>query len=194
MPRAYLAPVLAILFAALRPGAAAAQPGCVEPDVVPPSVEVSRPVATYTLADGWVEFTVAEACGLSWSDACTDNALMIHGINELGSLSGEAIGGEPGAYASGGIRADWHTVSMNLDTNEVGPREYAIRYAVIDRMWNWTFVDCTLQVVAGVDGCDGIDSDGDGQIDEDFVSTPTSCGIGACAAAGQTMCRAGDLI
>ena len=42
--------------------------------------------------------------------------------------------------------------------------------------------------------CDGIDDDCNGLTDEDFVSTPTACGVGACAAAGATSCVAGSVI
>ncbi|MCH7651997.1 MAG: putative metal-binding motif-containing protein, partial [Nitrospinae bacterium] len=36
--------------------------------------------------------------------------------------------------------------------------------------------------------CDGFDNDCDGSVDEDFVSTATSCGVGACASTGITSC------
>gem|GEM_PF-1465228 len=39
--------------------------------------------------------------------------------------------------------------------------------------------------------CNGVDNDCDGSIDEDFASTPTSCGVGECAATGATTCSAG---
>ncbi|HXI01892.1 MAG TPA: MopE-related protein, partial [Candidatus Saccharimonadales bacterium] len=39
--------------------------------------------------------------------------------------------------------------------------------------------------------CDGIDDDCDGTTDEDFASTPTSCGVGACTSSGATTCTAG---
>jgi hypothetical protein len=41
------------------------------------------------------------------------------------------------------------------------------------------------------DGCDGVNDDCDSETDEDFVATATSCGVGACAAAGQTTCVTG---
>jgi hypothetical protein len=36
--------------------------------------------------------------------------------------------------------------------------------------------------------CNGIDDDCDGQIDEDYVPTPTTCGAGKCVSTGQTKC------
>jgi hypothetical protein len=41
--------------------------------------------------------------------------------------------------------------------------------------------------------CDGFDGDCDGPIDEDFSSTPTSCGAGACEASGTTICISGAI-
>jgi hypothetical protein len=40
--------------------------------------------------------------------------------------------------------------------------------------------------------CDGVDDDCDGSVDEDYVSTPTSCGVGECSGnAGQLECQGG---
>jgi Notch-like protein len=38
--------------------------------------------------------------------------------------------------------------------------------------------------------CDGVDDDCDGQSDEDFVPAQTTCGVGACAAVGESTCVA----
>ncbi len=52
-------------------------------------------------------------------------------------------------------------------------------------------VQCIQNNQPSTDLCDGVDNDCSGQVDEDFVSTPTACGVGACAAAGVTICSGG---
>ena len=44
---------------------------------------------------------------------------------------------------------------------------------------------------ASDDSCNDQDDDCDGQSDEGYASTPTSCGVGACASSGATACVAG---
>jgi hypothetical protein len=39
--------------------------------------------------------------------------------------------------------------------------------------------------------CDGLDGDCDGPVDEDYIITGTSCGVGACASTGQLECQGG---
>jgi len=40
--------------------------------------------------------------------------------------------------------------------------------------------------------CNGVDDDCDTLIDEDYVNTPTSCGVGVCGASGQLVCQSGS--
>ena len=41
--------------------------------------------------------------------------------------------------------------------------------------------------------CDGIDDDCDGAADEDYAPEATTCGVGACGAAGVTSCVGGNV-
>jgi hypothetical protein len=52
-----------------------------------------------------------------------------------------------------------------------------------------TETSCSTGTPAADDAtCDGVDEDCDGVDDEDYVATPTSCGVGACEASGTTTC------
>ncbi len=54
---------------------------------------------------------------------------------------------------------------------------------------------CSPGTPAATDGtCDGLDDNCNGQLDEDYATTPTSCGVGACGAAGATSCFAGEVV
>jgi hypothetical protein len=61
---------------------------------------------------------------------------------------------------------------------------------------NGTVVDtCSAGSPMGMDAvCNGVDDDCDGRTDEGFVSTSTSCGIGACAASGSLSCVNGTVV
>jgi len=51
---------------------------------------------------------------------------------------------------------------------------------------------CTPLGGAGLDTiCNGVDDDCDGATDEDYAASPTTCGVGACQAAGQRRCVGG---
>jgi len=44
------------------------------------------------------------------------------------------------------------------------------------------------------DVCNGVNDDCDGETDEDFASSPTDCGVGACYSTGETQCQGGTEI
>lgn len=53
---------------------------------------------------------------------------------------------------------------------------------------------CTPGVPALDDNsCNGVDEDCDSNQDESYLGSPTSCGVGACAASGTTVCNAGAI-
>ena len=49
----------------------------------------------------------------------------------------------------------------------------------------------TGEPIEGPDGCDGRDSDCDGEVDEDFLPRGILCGVGECQAMGETQCLRG---
>jgi len=56
------------------------------------------------------------------------------------------------------------------------------------------YTPITPTCVPSTEVCDGVDNDCDTSIDEDFASTPTSCGVGACASTGATSCTGGTVV
>ena len=49
-------------------------------------------------------------------------------------------------------------------------------------------------IPGATDICNGLDDDCDLAVDEDFVSQPTNCGVGACARTGATSCTGGAVV
>jgi alpha-tubulin suppressor-like RCC1 family protein len=55
----------------------------------------------------------------------------------------------------------------------------------------WGSNTCTAKLPVA-ETCNNIDDDCDGQVDEDLIPTPTSCGQGVCAATGLLICQNGQ--
>jgi hypothetical protein len=52
---------------------------------------------------------------------------------------------------------------------------------------------CACPFAGDEAACDGVDSDCDGQTDEDFPPATVTCGVGACQAEGTTLCEGGEV-
>ena len=59
---------------------------------------------------------------------------------------------------------------------------------------NGQIVDSCQAGTPVAEACDGIDNNCDGSVDNGIAATPTTCGIGACARAGQLACVGGAMI
>ncbi|MCA9538513.1 MAG: hypothetical protein KC620_06465 [Myxococcales bacterium] len=59
---------------------------------------------------------------------------------------------------------------------------------------NSPLVDSCTPGKPGVEQCNGEDDDCDGKIDEDVAPRPTRCGVGACAARGNSVCVDGEFV
>ena len=164
-------------------------------DETPPRVTVNRPVFTVELADDWVYnwHQVIDECELAFEDNCSSHLALRRGIVSVRSDDpNEVIEGEPGLFVSDGIAVDWSGFMLNLDGRRAGPRAYTFDFAVGDEADGFTEVACRVEVVAGADaGCDGVDDDGDGLVDEDYIARAITCGEGACVAPGHRICDEG---
>ena len=167
-------------------------------DEIGPVVEVGQALTTVELADDWVHnwHRIREMCQVTWTDNCSHSEFSPRGIIAVTSSDpNEVIEGEPGHFVSHGIAADWAGFMINLNGRETDPRVYSIEYAVGDETGNFTEVTCQIEVVAGPDAtCNGVDDDGDGETDEDYLQKEITCGLGRCTRRGHTLCVAGNVV
>jgi len=124
-----------------------------------------------------------------------------------GQVMGDCVPGQPQQEVCDGRDNDCDGLTDRFDPglllipcpNQNGVCAGAMRTPemCVDGAWQ----DCPVSHYAGhafphyseVDLCDGLDNNCDGQIDEDFAASPTTCGVGECAATGETRCMLGSV-
>ena len=160
-----------------HPASAPCRTRIVPRDDIAVSITSERPEGNaFGLADHWVDnwTHVNTVCPMIFTDNCTDSEDIARGIVEIRSSDpDETMWGEPGALnSSGGLRADWHRFSLNLDRN-LGATEkiYTIVYAAVDESGNLSRAECVVRVVDPTCEdveicCDGYDNDCNGVVDD----------------------------
>ena len=106
--------------------------------------------------------------------SCRDQCWDADGDGYGFDATGETIGG--GAIAVGGCTTDGSTP---CDLGDPCDGE------------DCDDTDATINPAADDAVCDGVDDNCDGTPDDEYVTTPTSCGIGECAATGDLTCVGG---
>ncbi|MCP4199441.1 MAG: hypothetical protein GY762_20025, partial [Proteobacteria bacterium] len=136
----------------------------------------------YTL----VEHATSGVCSNEGGGCCYDSSETVcdHGCDKGACLESQCSSGEccnKGFYALS-------TVKCRPAANACDKAEYCTGLSE----------DCPPDgydpSMAAPEVCDGADNDCDGATDEDFVSETTSCGVGACVAAGSTACVGGAVV
>jgi YD repeat-containing protein len=111
--------------------------------------------------------------------------------NQSGTISFDVTSDVAGIAAGTNAGLGWLVKKQNEDlsgtitfiSRELGP---APRLRLVVEAPD----SCTVTAEQDTD-CNGLDDDCDGEVDEDYVSTVTSCGVGACVAGGTTLCSVG---
>ncbi len=143
-------------------------PGCPMGILNDATVDVGKPANLVTLND-----IAGNGIGIRNNAAAT----FVTPRNWFGSASGPTGAGGSGDSIVGAVdAAPWLASSAMDDADHDG---------VTECQGDLDDTDATLHPF---DGCDGIDNDQDGTLDEDFVSHATTCGQGVCAATGATQC------
>ena len=130
-------------------------------DETGPAVTVGQDTVTLELTDDWTYnwTNIAHSCEITATDNCSQN--VAQGIVAITSSDpGEELEGQPGAFQSDWMVADWAGASFNLatKTEDARARTYTFTWAVADEHGNHTNSECRVAIQGETCG----DSDGDG--------------------------------
>ena len=93
-----------------------------------------------------------------------------------------------GSYTLSETTQAGYNTSVSCDNGASGTNSVSFSLSALQTVI-CTFINSPSCIPTGPDtDCDGVDDDCDGPVDEHYVATATSCGLGVCAAQGQLIC------
>ncbi|MCB9601659.1 MAG: hypothetical protein H6720_15150 [Sandaracinus sp.] len=128
------------------------------------------------------------ACGASGATSCVDGS-VVDSCSPGTPAANDATCNGIDDDCNGSVDEDFASTSTSCGVGACGATgaTSCVGGALVD--------SCTPGTPAANDAtCNGIDDDCNGAVDEDFVGTATSCGIGACGATGTTTCSGGAVV
>ena len=160
---------------------------------------------------------------INWNEAvdCTTVTTSTVTISPASALTKSSCSGSQAVFTTGGqANSTLYTVTATTGVKDTAGNPMAANYvfsyttsalACIDADGdgygangapscpNGTAVDCndnnaSIKPGALDNNCNNIDDNCNGTKDEGYVATPTSCGVGVCAATGQNICQNGSIV